>query len=76
MKAGRPRKSAEYRQTEIIPVRVNRAEKESFQQCADLAGVSLSSWVRERLRMAAIHDLERAGRPIPFVEAVPIGGNK
>ena len=58
---------------EIVQIRVSEAEKGSFQLAADLAGISLSSWVRERLRLAAIRDLESAGRKIPFVEEIPLG---
>jgi len=58
---------------EVIQIRVSDAEKQSFQLAADLAGISLSSWVRERLRLAAIRDLESAGRKIPFVEAIRLG---
>ncbi|HZD70885.1 MAG TPA: hypothetical protein VFA45_18915 [Actinomycetes bacterium] len=58
---------------EVVQIRVSEAEKGSFQLAADLAGISLSSWVRERLRLAAIRDLESAGRKIPFVEQIPLG---
>jgi hypothetical protein len=50
-------------------------EKEAFSQCAALAGIPLSIWIRERLRLAAIHELEAAGRTIPFVKAIPLGGS-
>jgi hypothetical protein len=74
MNRGRPKKIAAARQTEALPLRVQLLEKTAFQQCADLSGVSLSSWVRERLRLAAIRELESAGRRIPFVEPIPLGG--
>jgi hypothetical protein len=35
-----------------------------FQIAADLAGVLLSSWMRERLRREAIRELENAAIPI------------
>lgn len=54
--------------TLTIQIRLTPAEKEAFEQSADLAGIPLSSWVRERLRMAAIRDLESAGQRIPFVK--------
>jgi hypothetical protein len=47
---------------------VSEAEKAGFQLAADIAGISLSSWVRERLRLAAIRDLESAGQKVPFIE--------
>jgi len=46
---------------------------DEFQQAAELAGIPLSSWVRERLRLAAIRDLESAGQKIPFVSPVHLG---
>jgi len=56
-----------------VQIRVTEGEKQGFQAAADLAGIPLSSWVRERLRFAAIRDLESAGAQIPFVEPVRFG---
>jgi len=53
--------------TELIKVRITDAEKEGFQQAADLAGLALSAWARERLRRVAIRELEEASKPIPFL---------
>ena len=61
---------------QTIQIRLTDAEKRGFQAAADLAGIPLSSWVRERLRFAAIRDLESAGVQIPFVEPVRIGGTQ
>ncbi|HYN21808.1 MAG TPA: hypothetical protein VE078_12675 [Thermoanaerobaculia bacterium] len=55
---------------EVLQIRLTEAEKQGFQAAANLAGIPLSSWVRERLRLAAIRDLESAGQQIPFVEPV------
>ena len=55
---------------QVLQIRLSDTEKQGFQDAADLAGIALSSWVRERLRLAAIRDLESAGRQIPFVEPV------
>lgn len=60
--------------TEILQIRVSDTEKEGFELAAALAGISLSSWVRERLRLAAIRELEGAGRRVPFVPEIPLGG--
>jgi hypothetical protein len=49
-------------------IRLIDSEKQGFQLAADLAGIPLSAWVRERLRLAAIRDLELAGRVAPFVQ--------
>ena len=53
---------------ERLYIRMTEAEKHGFQAAADLAGIPLSSWVRERLRLAAIRDLESAGQKIPFIQ--------
>ncbi len=48
-------------------LRLEPAEKRAFKDAADLAGVPLASWVRERLRRAAIRELEEANRQIAFL---------
>lgn len=52
---------------QILQIRLTDAEKQGFVAAADLAGIPLSSWVRERLRLAAIRDLESAGLRVPFI---------
>jgi hypothetical protein len=53
---------------EILQIRLTPAERDGIAQAAALAGISVSSWVRERLRLAAIRDLEGAGLRVPFVD--------
>ena len=57
---------------ESIEIRVQPDEKRAFRDAADIAGISLSSWVRERLRLAAIRELEGAGRMVPFIPPIAI----
>jgi predicted HicB family RNase H-like nuclease len=66
-KRGRPPKEADQLKDESLLVRVGPDEKEAFKDAADLAGISLSSWVRERLRRNAIVELQEAARPIAFL---------
>jgi hypothetical protein len=54
--------------TDILKVRLTATEKEGFQEAAKLAGIAVSAWARERLRRAAIRELEDASRDIPFLE--------
>jgi uncharacterized protein (DUF1778 family) len=68
---GRP-KQIETR-TESIEIRLGSLEKKSFRDAANLAGVSTSSWIRERLRRAAIRELEEAAIPIAFLVNKPNG---
>lgn len=53
--------------TESIELRVQPAEKAAFRDAASLSGIPLSAWIRERLRLAAIRELEGAGQQVPFV---------
>ena len=58
--------------SETIQVRLTSEEKSGFLEAAEIAGIPLSSWVRERLRYAAIRELEGVGRHVPFVRPVPL----
>lgn len=54
--------------TELIKVRLHPKEKEAFEIAAQLSGLGLSAWVRERLRRSAVRELEELGRQIPFLQ--------
>jgi uncharacterized protein (DUF1778 family) len=56
--------------TSTIEIRVSDDEKAAFRQAAELSGLSLSAWIRERLRKAVVGELEHAGMPIPFYRAM------
>ena len=58
--------------TDLLQLRLSPDEKQAFQEAAALAGISLSAWVRERLRTAAIRELEGSGRSVPFVASIPL----
>jgi antitoxin component of RelBE/YafQ-DinJ toxin-antitoxin module len=60
---------------QVLQIRLDEREKQGFLAAAEIAGIPLSSWVRERLRLAAIRDLESAGQQIPFINAVPLRGS-
>jgi len=64
---GRPAKTPERSKAEYLDVRLELAEKEAFRLAAELAGLPLSAWVRERLRRAARRELEDANQPIAFM---------
>jgi uncharacterized protein (DUF1778 family) len=53
--------------TDRLELRLEEAEKRAFQKAAEYAGIALSSWVRERLRRAAVRELEEAAIPIAFL---------
>jgi hypothetical protein len=62
--------------SQTLQIRLSAAEKDGFEQAAELAGIPISSWVRERLRLSAIRELESAGRRVPFVSPVPLGSGR
>jgi hypothetical protein len=55
------------RKEQVVIVRLSATEKAGFKEAADLAGVGLSTWIRERLRRSAIRELEELGRVAPFI---------
>ena len=59
--------------TENPQIRLTKEEKSGFEQSALLAGIPLSSWVRERLRLAAFHELESVRRRVPFIREIQLG---
>jgi uncharacterized protein (DUF1778 family) len=62
---GRPRKANPL--TEYLEIRVGGEEKQAFKDAADLSGIPISAWVRERLRRAAVKELEEASIPVAFL---------
>ncbi len=55
-----------------MPPFTEKVEKEAFRNAARLAGLDLSAWIRERLRLTARHELESAGQPVPFVPSAKV----
>jgi hypothetical protein len=64
---GRPKKDPTRTKGEYLEIRLETAEKQAFRDAADLAGLDLSAWVRERLRIAARKELESASQPVAFL---------
>jgi hypothetical protein len=50
-----------------VLLRLEEREKAGFQAAADLAGVPLAIWMRERLRSNAYRELKDADREVPFL---------
>jgi hypothetical protein len=71
---GRPFKASGRLKTKPLLVRLEATEKEAFRNAAELAGVPLSTWVRERLRLVAVKELQDAARPVPFLKHVTLEG--
>jgi hypothetical protein len=64
---GRPPKGSDKVKGIRFDMRLEVAEKEAFRAAAELAGLDMSAWVRERLRAVARKELEVAGYPVAFL---------
>lgn len=62
--------------SESLQLRLSPEEKQAFQKAAEISGLALSAWIRERLRMAAIRELEGRGHSIPFLKSIPLGAKE
>jgi hypothetical protein len=50
-----------------VTIKVHPDEKLAFEEAAAFAGISLSGWIRERLRKVAREELKAAGLPVAFL---------
>lgn len=66
---GRPPKGSDKIKGIRLDMRLEQAEKDGFRAAAELSGLDLSAWIRERLRQVAWKELEKAGRPVPFLNS-------
>lgn len=57
------------RSTQIL-IRVSPSEKKAFDICAQIAGISTSAWIRERLRLIAAQELNQIGKLIELKELI------
>ena len=67
-KRGRPPKQPGKAKADHLQVRLEPAEKEAFTTAAQLAGIDLSAWVRERLRTASRKELAIFGERAAFLK--------
>jgi uncharacterized protein (DUF1778 family) len=62
------KKIVDGRKEDYMELRLDAAEKEAFVQAAKVAGMSLSGWVRDRLRRASRKELEDMSMPVAFID--------
>lgn len=55
--------------TATFKIRLTEHEKKAFQDAAELSGISLAAWMRDRLRRAATRELEDAAQEIAFLHS-------
>ena len=60
---------------EQILIRVSALEKEGFEKAAEIAGIGLSAWARERLRNVAIKELQDVGEKVVFLNPIKLDKN-
>lgn len=67
-KKSKSRKPADQRHDQRVLLNLTKAELKAFDAAAAFAGVSRSSWIRQRCRDAARSELEAADQPVPFLK--------
>jgi predicted HTH domain antitoxin len=55
----RPKKKAAEARAKLMQIRLQEREYLSFKEAAELAGLDLSAWARERLKEATRRDLRK-----------------
>jgi hypothetical protein len=53
-------------------IRLTEEEKSAFDASAEISGITLSAWVRQQRRLAAIQELSRVGRKASFLKPIPL----
>ena len=53
-----------------LQVRLTKAEKDTLTTAANAAGLTMSAWVRDRLRRVARQELQASGIKVAFLESV------
>jgi hypothetical protein len=71
-KRGRPRGTSGKAKTGLLQLRVDTLEKQGFVQAAELAGIGISAWARERLRQVCRRELEEHGYAVPFLSGTVV----
>jgi uncharacterized protein (DUF1778 family) len=59
--------------TETMKIRLSEQEKQTFEKAAELSGIAVSAWMRDRLRRAARRELQDANQAVPFLRDVEHG---
>lgn len=53
-------------------LRVDPEEKAAFEMCAEISGITLSAWMRERLRACSVRELTEVNVRAPFLRVTKI----
>ncbi len=66
-KRGRPPGTTKSARDKLVQLRVDAREIQGFMDAANLSGLSVSAWARERLRKTCREELEQAKMVVPFI---------
>lgn len=50
-----------------VLIKLSEDEKKAFKKSAELSGLGFSAWARQKLRAAAIKELNEAGETVDFL---------
>lgn len=67
MKSKRGRPPTKAKRDTTLDLRLSAEEKAAFSEASAIAGLPLSTWVRQHLRRAAARELEETGRVAAFL---------
>lgn len=59
-----------------ILIRLSEDEKAAFEEAARVGGLSTSSWIRQKLRTAALEELRALGMQVAFLQSVDSKSDK
>ncbi|NQU85558.1 MAG: hypothetical protein HQ541_07340 [Mariniphaga sp.] len=57
---------------EQIIIRVSSIEKQGFERAANLSGIGLSAWARQKLRSASIKEHQEIGEKAIFLTPIKL----
>ena len=60
--------------TQVL-IKLSEAEKEGFKKAAEISGIGFSAWARQRLRAAAIRELQEVGEKVIFLTPIKLDNN-
>ncbi len=52
----------------VMQFRAAKLERETLEEAAQVAGIGVGTWMRERLLRAAVRELEEVGRVAAFLK--------
>lgn len=64
------------KRSKYLQIRLTLEEKIGFESAANIAGIGLSAWARERLRITATKELNQVGQQASYIQLIPLKKNE